>query len=262
MRAAGAESFADAVKMATETYRVLERKIIDAKQIRGPLPISDDGAFAPDLENDEAALAFLDASIRDAGYEDRIKIALDVTASAFYKEGFTIYSKYLFPSIHKIIISMKKVCVYIYIGRYDLAFKTKDSDPSNYLEAEALRDLYLKYLSKFPALVSIEDPFDQEHWEDWLTIVHQGIQVVSDELTAMNIKRIEEAMNRNVANCLILKISQIGTVTEVINCAKMAKINNWGYIVSASYGETEDNFIADLAVGLSAGQFKAGAPCR
>lgn len=143
-----------------------------------------------------------------------------------------------------------------------MAFKTKNIDPPNYLEAVALRDQYLKYLSKFPAIVSIEDPFDQEHWDDWLTIIHQGIQVVSDALTAMNVRRIEEAMNRNVANCLVLRISQIGTVTEVINCAKMARINNWGYIVGASHGETEDNFIADLAIGLSAGQFKAGAPCR
>lgn len=76
--------------MATETYRILERKIIDARQIRGPLPVSDNGAFAPDLENDEAALALLDASIRDAGYEGRIKIALDMVASAFYKEGFAL----------------------------------------------------------------------------------------------------------------------------------------------------------------------------
>lgn len=156
---------------------------------------------------------------------------------------------------------LKKVCIYIHTGGYDLAFK-KESDPTNYLEAEALRDQYLKYLLKFPAIVSIEDPFNQEDWEGWLTFVHQGIQVVSDDLTAMNIERIEEAMDKNVANCLVLRISQIGTVTEVINCAKMARINNWGYIVSASHGETEDNFIADLAVGLSAGQFKAGAPCR
>ncbi|KYN22083.1 Enolase [Trachymyrmex cornetzi] len=163
----GAEGFADAIKMATEMYQVLEKKIIDNKYI------NDNGAFAPDLENDKATLTFLDASIRDAGYEGKIKIALDVAASAFYKEG---------------------------------------------------------------------------------------IQVVSDDLTAMNIERIEEAIE--IANCLVLRISQIGTVTEVINCARMAIINNWSYIMSASHGETEDNFIADLAVGLSAGQFKAGAPCR
>lgn len=130
------------------------------------------------------------------------------------------------------------------------------------MKAEALRDQYFKYLSKFPAIVSIEDPFDQEDWEGWLTLAHQEIQIVSDNLTAMNIERIEKAMDRNIANCLILRISQIGTVTEVINCARMARINSWGYIVSASHGETEDNFIADLAVGLSASQFKAGAPCR
>lgn len=152
--------------------------------------------------------------------------------------------------------------LYSCIGGYDLAFKTKDSDPANYLKAEALRNRYLEYLSEFPVIVSIEDPFDQEDWEGWLTFGNQKIQIVSDALTAMNIERIEEAMDRKIANCLILRISQIGTVTEVINCAKMARINDWGYIVSASRGETEDNFVADMAVGLAAGQFKAGAPCR
>ncbi|KAL6428672.1 hypothetical protein ACFW04_007936 [Cataglyphis niger] len=187
--------FADAVKMVTEIYRVLEKKIIDAQEIQGPLPVN-------------------------AGYEGKIKIALDMAASAFYKEG-----------------------------GYDLAFKTKDSDPANYLGTEALRNRYLEYLSEFPAIVSIEDPFHQEDWESWLTIANQKIQVV-------------KAMERNIANCLMLRMSQIGTVTEVINCAKMARINDWGYIVSASQGETEDNFVADMAVGLAAGQFKAGAPCR
>ncbi|KAL6428673.1 hypothetical protein ACFW04_007936 [Cataglyphis niger] len=202
--------FADAVKMVTEIYRVLEKKIIDAQEIQGPLPVSDEGA----------ALTLLNASIIDAGYEGKIKIALDMAASAFYKEG-----------------------------GYDLAFKTKDSDPANYLGTEALRNRYLEYLSEFPAIVSIEDPFHQEDWESWLTIANQKIQVV-------------KAMERNIANCLMLRMSQIGTVTEVINCAKMARINDWGYIVSASQGETEDNFVADMAVGLAAGQFKAGAPCR
>lgn len=125
-----------------------------------------------------------------------------------------------------------------------------------------MRDRYLEYLSEFPAVTSIEDPFDQEDWEGWLTVVDQEIQIVSDDLTAMNIERIEEAINRKVANCLVLRMSQIGTVTEVINCAKMARINKWGYIVSGSHNETEDHFVADLAVGLCAGQFKVGAPCR
>ncbi|XP_032676010.1 enolase-like [Odontomachus brunneus] len=229
----GAESFADAMKMGTEVYRVAERKIVEAQGITGPPPVSDKGAFVPEMEDDKDALTLLNDSIKDAGYEGKIKITLDMAASAFYKEG-----------------------------GYDLAFKEEESDPDDYLEAEALRDRYLEYLSEFPAIVSIEDPFDQEDWEGWLTIAGQDIQVVSDALTAMNIERISEAIDRKIANCLVLRISQIGTVTELINCAKMAKINDWSYAVSASRAETEDNFIADLAVGLSAGQFKAGAPCR
>lgn len=154
------------------------------------------------------------------------------------------------------------MCPRVSVGGYDIAYKTEDTDPEDYLEAEALRDEYLKYISDFPAIASIEDPFDTEDWEGWLTMAGQGIQIVCDDLTGMNVERIEEAIERNVANCLVLQMLQSGTVTEVINCARMARINDWGYLVNASYGETEDTFSADLAVGLSAGQFKAGAPCR
>ncbi|XP_006624716.1 enolase-like [Apis dorsata] len=230
----GAESFADAMKMGMEVYRVLEQKIATAQEIQLPLPVSDEGAFTPlEIEEDREALLLLDESIKDAGYEGRIKISLDMAASAFYKEG-----------------------------GYDLAFKTEESDPDEYMEAEALKDHYLEYFTEFPSVVSIEDPFDQEDWEGWLTLADQDMQIVTDDLTAMNIDRIEEAIERQMANSLILRLSQIGTVTETINCAKIARISNWGYIVTACEGETEDNFVADLAVGLSAGQFKAGAPCR
>ncbi|XP_076635701.1 enolase [Colletes latitarsis] len=229
----GAESFADAMKMGTEVYRVLERKIATTAEINLPLPVSDEGAFTPELEEDREALMLLDESIREAGYEGKIMIALDMAASAFYKEG-----------------------------GYDLAFKTEDSDPDEYMEAETLRDQYLEYITEFPSVVSIEDPFDQEDWDGWLTLADQEIQVVADDLTAMNIDRIEEAIERQMANAIVLRTSQIGTVTEAINCAKLARISDWGYIVAACEGETEDNFAADLAVGLSAGQFKAGAPCR
>ncbi|KAK2576952.1 hypothetical protein KPH14_005565 [Odynerus spinipes] len=229
----GAESFVDAMKMGNEVYRVLERKIAEAQEIQLPLSVSDDGAYAPLLEDDKDALTLIDESIRDSGYEGRIKIAIDMAASSFYKEG-----------------------------GYDLAFKTEESDPDDYMEAEALKEQYIDYLTEFPSIVSIEDPFDQEDWEGWLTLADQEIQIVSDDLTAMNIERIEEAIERQMANCLVLRMSQIGTVTEAINCARMARINDWGYVVAAGQGETEDNFVADLAIGLSAGQFKAGAPCR
>lgn len=130
------------------------------------------------------------------------------------------------------------------------------------MEAETLKDQYLEYMGDFPQIVSIEDPFDQEDWDGWLTFADQEIQIVSDALTSMNIDRIEEAIERQMANALILRMSQIGTVTEAINVAKMARISDWGYIVAACEGETEDNFVADFCIGLSAGQFKAGAPCR
>ncbi|CAK9797391.1 enol-1 [Anthophora quadrimaculata] len=230
----GAESFADAMKMGTEVYRVLEQKIATAQEIQLPLPISDEGAFTPlELEEDKEAVLLLDESIKEAGYEGRIKIALDMAASVFYKEG-----------------------------GYDLAFKTEESDPDEYMEAEALKDQYLELFSEYPSIVSIEDPFDQDDWDGWLTLADQDIQIVADDLTAMNIDRIEESIERQMANAVILRMSQIGTVTETINCAKMAKISNWGYIVATCQGETEDNFASDLAVGLSAGQFKGGAPCR
>ncbi|XP_033195043.1 enolase isoform X1 [Bombus vancouverensis nearcticus] len=230
----GAESFADAMKMGMEVYRVLERKIAAAQEIQLPLPVSDNGAFTPlELEEDKEALLLLDESIKEAGYEGRIKIALDMAASAFYKEG-----------------------------GYDLAFKTEESDPDDYMESEALKDQYLEYLTEFSSLVSIEDPFDLDDWDGWLTLADQDIQVVADDLTAMNIDRIEEAIERQMANAMVLRMSQVGTVTEAINCAKIARISDWGYIVAACEGETEDNFVADLAIGLSAGQFKAGAPCR
>ncbi|CAK9828956.1 enol-1 [Anthophora retusa] len=230
----GAESFADAMKMGTEVYRVLEQKIATAQEIQLPLPISDEGAFTPlELEEDKEAVLLLDESIKEAGYEGRIKIALDMAASVFYKEG-----------------------------GYDLAFKTEESDPDEYMEAEALKDQYLELFSEFPSIVSIEDPFDQDDWDGWLTLADQDIQIVADDLTAMNIDRIEESIERQMANAIILRMSQIGTVTETINCAKMAKISNWGYVVATCQGETEDNFASDLAVGLSAGQFKGGAICR
>ncbi|KOC67442.1 Enolase [Habropoda laboriosa] len=230
----GAESFADAMKMGTEVYRVLEQKIAAAQEIQLPLPTSDEGAFTPlELEEDKEAVLLLDESIKEAGYEGRIKIALDMAASAFYKEG-----------------------------GYDLAFKTEESDPDDYMEAEALKDQYLELFSEFPSIVSIEDPFDQDDWEGWLQLADQEIQIVADDLTAMNIERIEESIERQMANAVILRMSQIGTVTEAINCAKVARISDWGYIVTACQAETEDNFVSDLAIGLSAGQFKAGAPCR
>lgn len=143
-----------------------------------------------------------------------------------------------------------------------MAFKSDDSDPSDYLESEALKDQYLEYLAEFPTIVSIEDPFDEEDWDGWPMLSDQPIQIVADDLTAMNIERIEEAVEKHTANCLLIRLSQIGTVTEAIDCNRLARTNGWSCLISGGYGETDDTFIADMAVGISAGQLKAGAPCR
>ncbi|KAK0075973.1 hypothetical protein PV326_011148 [Microctonus aethiopoides] len=221
----GAETFREAMKMGTDIFQSEELKL--------PLNVNDEGGFSPEFEDDSEALSTIVEAIKTAGYEDNVKVAIDMAATSFCRDG-----------------------------QYDFQFKTDETDPDDYLESEALKDQYLELLTEFPQLISIEDPFDHEDWDGWPMLMDQSIQIVADDLTAMNIERIEEAVEKGVANCLVIRLSQIGTITEAINCYKMARANNWATIVCAGVGETEDNFIADFAVGLSAGQFKAGAPCR
>ena len=124
--------------------------------------------------------------------------------------------------------------------------------------------MYEKYAQNYP-IVSIEDPFDQDDWEGWCAIT-KGIgskqQIVGDDLLVTNVLRISEALRRKACNALLLKVNQIGSLTESIEAAKQCRNNGWGVMVSHRSGETEDNFIADLVVGLGTGQIKTGAPCR
>jgi len=160
---------------------------------------------------------------------------MDVAASEFYKEGEK---------------------------KYDLDFKSKDSDQSKWLTPEQLSDLYMEFIKDYP-IVSIEDAFDQDDWDAWSNFnAKAGIQIVGDDLTVTNPKRIQTAIDKKACNCLLLKVNQIGSVTESINAAKLSNDNGWGVMVSHRSGETEDTFIADLVVGLSTGQIKTGAPCR
>ncbi|NWI63615.1 ENOG enolase, partial [Todus mexicanus] len=146
-------------------------------------------------------------------------------------------------------------------GKYDLDFKSPD-DPSRYITADELGDLYQSFVRDYP-VVSIEDPFDQDDWEAWSKFTaNVGIQIVGDDLTVTNPKRIERAVEEKACNCLLLKVNQIGSVTEAIQACKLAQENGWGVMVSHRSGETEDTFIADLVVGLCTGQIKTGAPCR
>uniref|UniRef100_A0A8C6PQ90 phosphopyruvate hydratase n=1 Tax=Nothobranchius furzeri TaxID=105023 RepID=A0A8C6PQ90_NOTFU len=178
------------------------------------------------------SLELLKNAIAKAGYTDKIVIGMDVAASEFYKGG-----------------------------KYDLDFKSPD-DPSRYITPDQLADLYKGFVKDYP-VVSIEDPFDQDDWAAWTKFTGStSIQVVGDDLTVTNPKRISKAVDEKSCNCLLLKVNQIGSVTESLQACKMAQSNGWGVMVSHRSGETEDTFIADLVVGLCTGQIKTGAPCR
>lgn len=228
----GASSFTEAMKMGSEVYHHLKAGI-KKKFGLDATAVGDEGGFAPNiLENKEALNLIIDA-IKTAGYEGKIKIGMDVAASEFYTNG-----------------------------KYDLDFKNEKSDPNAYLKPEELQNLYLDFVKNYP-IVSIEDPFDQDAWESWASLTAATpIQIVGDDLTVTNPTRIKTAIEKKACNCLLLKVNQIGSVTESIAAHKYGKENGWGTMVSHRSGETEDTFIADLVVGLSTGQIKTGAPCR
>jgi len=228
----GASSFSEAMRMGSETYHHL-KKVIHSKFGLDATAVGDEGGFAPNILNNKDALDLISTAIEKAGYTGKIDIGMDVAASEFFKDG-----------------------------KYDLDFKNPASDPTAHLEPAKLSDLYQEFIKEFP-IVSIEDPFDQDDWEAWTGLTaNTSIQVVGDDLTVTNPKRIAMGVERKSCNCLLLKVNQIGTVTEAIKAHQLAKASGWGTMVSHRSGETEDSFIADLVVGLSTGQIKTGAPCR
>ncbi|XP_010287651.1 PREDICTED: gamma-enolase isoform X2 [Phaethon lepturus] len=227
----GAENFRDAMRIGAEVYHNL-KSVIKEKYGKDATNVGDEGGFAPNILENSEALELLKEAIEKAGYTDKIVIGMDVAASEFYRDG-----------------------------KYDLDFKSPD-DPSRYISADELGDLYQSFVRDYP-VVSIEDPFDQDDWEAWSKFTaNVGIQIVGDDLTVTNPKRIERAVEEKACNCLLLKVNQIGSVTEAIQACKLAQENGWGVMVSHRSGETEDTFIADLVVGLCTGQIKTGAPCR
>uniref|UniRef100_A0A8C8U7B5 phosphopyruvate hydratase n=1 Tax=Peromyscus maniculatus bairdii TaxID=230844 RepID=A0A8C8U7B5_PERMB len=168
------------------------------------------------------------------------KEALELLKNAIGKAGYTDQG----------VIGMDVVASeFLRSGKYDLDFKSPD-DASRYITSDQLADLYKSFIRDYP-VVSIEDPFDQYDWE-----------VVGDDLTVTNPKRIAKAVSEKSCNCLLLKVNQIGSVTESLQACKLAQSKGWGVMVSHRSGETEDTFIADLVVGLCTGQIKTGAPCR
>jgi enolase len=212
------------------------KNVIKKKYGQDACNVGDEGGFAPSIQSNYEGVDLLVEAIKIAGYEGKVKIGMDVAASEFLTED----------------------------KKYDLDFKTANNDGSKKLSGPALADLYKDLCSKYP-IISIEDPFEQDDWDNYTTFVAavgKDIQIVGDDLLVTNTNRIIEASQKKACNALLLKVNQIGSVTESINAVKMAKKNGWGVMTSHRSGETEDNYIADLAVGLCTGQIKTGAPCR
>ncbi|XP_016180847.1 enolase 1, chloroplastic isoform X2 [Arachis ipaensis] len=221
----GATSFSEALRMGSEVYHVL-KGIIKEKYGQDACNVGDEGGFAPNVQDNREGLVLLIDAIEKAGYAGKIKIGMDVAASEFYTKD----------------------------GKYDLNFKKQPNDGAHVLSAQSLCNLYKDFVKEFP-IVSIEDPFDQDDWGSWASLQSSvDIQLVGDDLLVTNPKRIAEAIQKKACNGLLLKVNQIGTVTESIQAALDSKAAGWGVMVSHRSGETEDNFIADLSVGLASGQ--------
>ena len=224
----GFKNFCDALRAGVETYHTLKSMLKEKYRAKATL-LGDEGGFAPPINDVEERLELLLKAIDICGYNKKIKLALDCAASEFYDEKNERY-----------VIANKKY------------------------SKEQLIDFYKNLIRKYP-IVSIEDGMSQDDWEGWSMLnkeIGKKVQIVGDDLLVTNIRRIKRALNHKSCNALLLKVNQIGTVTEALDAAKISFDNKWNVVVSHRSGETEDNFIADLCVGIGANQSKFGAPAR
>jgi enolase len=230
----GAESFKEALRWGAEIYQHLKKVIKETYGINA-INVGDEGGFAPNISKAEEAFALLESAIEKSGYKGKVTIAMDCAASEYWCE------------------EEKK---------YNLQFKNPNE--KELIPGDELGALYAQWAKKYN-VASIEDPFDQNDFDSYNKFTSNNgdkFQIVGDDLLVTNPVRIQMALDKSLCNALLLKVNQIGTVTESIEAYKLAKKNNWGVMVSHRSGETEDTFIADLVVGLGAGQIKTGAPCR
>ena len=230
----GEITFAERLKRGTEIYHTLKKVL---KEKGHNVGVGDEGGFAPNLNNEEDALECITEAINKAGYEPGkdIKLALDIASTEMYEEAKKIGEK----------------------GYY--FWKTKELKTENEM-VEYLINLCEKY-----PISSIEDGLAEEDWEGWKILTEKlgnKIQLVGDDLFVTNPKRLQRGINRNIANSILIKLNQIGTLTETLETIKLAKKNGYNVIISHRSGETEDTTIADIAVAVNAGQIKTGAPCR
>jgi enolase len=225
----GAEDFSQALQMGTEVFHALKTVLIKRKLSTG---VGDEGGFAPDLKSDEAALDVVMEAIEAAGYVpgEEIALALDCAASELYAKG-----KY--------------------------TFKKSGAGTKS---AEQMVELYAKWLRKYP-IVSIEDGLAESDWEGWGQLTEalgDQCQLVGDDLFVTNTEFLSRGIEEDVANAILVKVNQIGTLTETLETIEMAGRNGYRSIISHRSGETEDTFIADLAVATNAGQIKTGSASR
>jgi len=232
----GATSFKHAMQVGAEVYHHL-KKVIHKKYGQDATNVGDEGGFAVPVQDNNEALDVLTEAIKQAGHTNIVKIGTDVAASEFFCEEDK---------------------------KYNLDFKNPKNDGSQKKTADEMIKYYENWCTSYP-FVSIEDPFDQNDWEAYTKFTaHMGdkVQIVGDDLLVTNPKRVQTAIDKKACNALLLKVNQIGSVTESIEACNMAQAQGWGVMVSHRSGETEDTFIADLVVGLRTGEIKTGAPCR
>lgn len=224
----GASSFSEALRMGTEIYHNLKKVLKEKGLLSG---VGDEGGFAPNLDTNEEALAVIVEAIEKAGYRsgEDVRLALDVASSEIYQDG-----------------------------KYYLASENKSKTGEEMVE-------YYEYLcNKYP-IISIEDGLAEDDWASWKLMTDKlgkKIQIVGDDLFVTNPERLAKGITEDTANSILIKVNQIGTLTETLDAIEMAKRGGYTAVVSHRSGESEDSTIADLAVAVNAGQIKTGAPCR
>jgi enolase len=225
----GADSFPEGLRMGVEVFHAL-KKVLSKMGLS--TAVGDEGGFAPTLPSNEAALDVVMQAIGAAGYEPGrdVAIALDVAASELYQDG-------------------------------EYVFKKGDGSRRS---ADAMVDLYTGWVERYP-IVSIEDGLAENDWAGWALLterLHERVQLVGDDLFVTNVDRLGRGIEEGVGNAVLVKVNQIGTLTETLQCIELAKGSAYGVIISHRSGETEDTFIADLAVATGAGQIKTGSASR
>ena len=226
----GAKNFKEALRMGAEIFHNL-KKILKTNNLG--IGVGDEGGFAPNLPNNEEALDLILEAIKKAGYKagKDIVLALDVAASEFFENG---------------------------------KYKFKVNGKEKQLTSTEMIEFYKNLVKKYP-IVSIEDPLNEDDWTGWTEMnkaLGQKIQIVTDDFTVTNTKRLKRAIDEKCGNAILIKLNQIGTLTETISAIEMAKKAKWNCIVSHRSGETEDTTISDFAVAMGTGQIKTGSLCR